>query len=182
MQNYGKNRTRYKMISFIYRRWPFIFILFVWFIFSSPYFIKGLVPFPSTHLVTFFTPWNATHGGPVKNNAMPDISTQIYPWKLYTIERWKAGEIPLWNPYSFSGTPHAGNYQTAVFSPMNLLFFVFSHIDAWSLLILFQPLLAGLGMYIFLRGLGLRKASSILGAISYMFSGFMVVWMAYGTL
>jgi hypothetical protein len=26
---------------------------------------------------------------PVKNNAMPDLITQIYPWKIQTIDSWK---------------------------------------------------------------------------------------------
>src|SRR3989339_1877099 len=97
-----------------------ILIILVWFLFASPYFVKGLVPFPAKYLVTFFPPWSAQYGMALKNNAMPDVVTQIYPWKKITIDSWKLGQVPLWNPYSLSGTPHAGNYQTAVFSPINL--------------------------------------------------------------
>lgn len=162
--------------------WPVGVILFIWFIFASPYFLKGLVPFPSTYLVTFFPPWSAQYGMPVKNNAMPDVITQIYPWKKITIDSWKLGQIPLWNPYSFSGTPHAANYQTAVFSPINLLFFLLPFLDAWSISILLQPLLAGIFMYIFLRCLDRSKEGSLVGSIAFMFCGFLTVWMAYGTL
>lgn len=164
------------------RLWPVGIILIVWLIFSVPYFFKGLVPFPSRYLVTFFPPWNAAYGMPVKNNAMPDVITQIYPWKKLTIDTWKKGEVPLWNPYSFSGTPHLGNYQSAVLSPMNLLFFVLPFLDAWSIMILLQPLLAGVFMYMFLRSLERSQAASLIGSLAFMFSGFMVVWMAYGTL
>lgn len=162
--------------------WPVGVILFIWFIFASPYFLKGLVPFPSTYLVTFFPPWSAQYGMPVKNNAMPDVITQIYPWKKITVDSWKLGQIPLWNPYSFSGTPHAANYQTAVFSPINLLFFLLPFLDAWSISILLQPLLAGIFMYIFLRCLDRSKEGSLVGSIAFMFCGFLTVWMAYGTL
>lgn len=164
------------------RIWPIGIILFAWLIFAAPYFFKGLVPFPSRYLVTFFPPWNASYGMPVKNNAMPDVITQIYPWKKLTIDTWKKGEIPLWNPYSFSGTPHLANYQSAVLSPFNLLFFVLPEIDAWSLMILLQPFLAGLFMYIFLRSLDRSQAGSVIGSLAFMFCGFLVVWMAYGTL
>lgn len=140
------------------------------------------MPFPGRYLVTFFPPWSASYGMPVKNNAMPDVITQIYPWKQIAIESWKRGEIPLWNPYSFSGTAHAANYQSAAFSPMNFLFFLLPMVDAWSLLILFQPLLAGLLMYMFLRSIHRSKEAALIGSISFMFCGFMVVWMAYGTL
>ena len=140
------------------------------------------MPFPSKYLVTFFPPWNASYGMPVKNNAMPDVITQMYPWKKLTVDTWRNGEIPLWNPYSFSGTPHLGNYQSATLSPFNLLFFIFREVDAWSLLVLLQPLLAGLFMYIYLRSLERSQAGSLIGSLAFMFCGFLVVWMAYGTL
>jgi hypothetical protein len=106
---------------------------------------------------------------PVKNNAMPDVITQIYPWKKLTIDSWKSGSIPLWNPYSFSGTVQAANYQSAVFSPFNLIFFILPFLDAWSLQVLFQPLLAGIGMYVFLRSLSRSRSGSLIGAIGFMF-------------
>jgi len=170
------------MNKFISRFWPIGIILALCMLFAAPYIMTGRIPFPSTYLVTFFAPWSATHGMPVKNNAMPDIITQIYPWKRVTVDALKHRELPLWNPYSFSGTSHIGNYQSAVFSPVNALFLVLPEKHAWSLMILFQPLLAGIFMYLFLRRLMITPMGALLGAISYMFCGFMTVWMAYGTL
>jgi len=119
---------------------------------------------------------------PVKNNAMPDVITQMYPWKRVTIQGWKSGELPLWNPYSFSGTSHIGTYQSAIFSPVNALFLLLPEIHAWSVMILLQPLLAGIGMYLLMRRLGRSAAGSAVGSMAFMFCGFLVVWMAYGTL
>lgn len=171
-------------MKFIKNNWTILFIFLTWFIFSSPYFIFGRVPYASTYQVNFFPPWSIydKFHGPVKNNAMPDVATQIYPWKKFTINTYKIGQLPLWNPYNFSGNPHLANDQSAVLSPFNLLFFVFPFLDAWSLLILLQPLLAGLFMYLMLRSFGLKKVSSLAGSISFMFCGFLTVWMAYGTL
>lgn len=170
------------MKKILKRFWPFLCIIALWFAFSFPYFAHGLVPFPSDYLVTFFPPWNASYGMPVKNNAMPDVISQIYPWKKLTIDTWKSNAVPLWNPYSFSGTPLAANYQSAVFSPFNLIFFILPFVDAWSVLVLLQPLLAGIGTYLFLRRLARSQAGSAIGAIGFMFCGFMTTWMAYGTL
>lgn len=163
---------------------PIAVVFLVWVIFSSPYFIKGLVPYPSLYQANFFSPWSAygIYQGPVKNNAMPDIITQIYPWKQFSVESLKNGEIALWNPYSFSGTPHLANYQSSIFNPLNLLFFLpFSFINTWSLIVLLQPLLAGLGMYFYLRR-NLSAPPSLFGAISFMFCGFITAWMGYTTL
>lgn len=164
--------------------WPMLFLFTGWFVFASPYFIKQLIPYPSNFQVSFFTPWNAypQYAGPVKNNAISDVVNQIYPWKHFTIEELKKGNLPLWNPYSFSGTPHLANYQSAVFSPFNLLFFLLPFIDAWSLLVLLQPLLAGIFLYLYLRELKRSQVGSLIGSIGFMFCGFITVWMPYGTL
>ncbi|OGH20490.1 MAG: hypothetical protein A3D74_02870 [Candidatus Levybacteria bacterium RIFCSPHIGHO2_02_FULL_37_13] len=172
------------MKNYFLRFWAFGLIFVIWFIFASPYFLQGKVPYSSTYQVNFFAPWSHYEEllGPVKNNAMPDIHTQIYPWKKFSMETFKSGQIPIWNPYSFSGNPHLANFQSAVLSPFNLLFFIFPFIHSWSILILLQPFLAGLFMYLFVRQIGVGKVGSLISSISFMFCGFIVVWMAYGTL
>lgn len=168
----------------IQKFWPIFFIFLIWFIFSAPYFLKNKVPYPSNYQVNFVPPWSYydKFWGPVKNNAMPDIVGQIYPWRYFSINMWKSGEIAFWNPYSFSGSPHLANYQSAVFSPFNFLFFVFPFIDAWSILVLLQPFLAGFFMYLLMKEFKVSAVGSLISSISFMFCGFIVVWMAYGTL
>lgn len=172
------------MRNFLLKHWPLLFIFAVWFIFAHPYFLLGKVPYASTYQVNFFPPWShyQQFWGPVKNNAMPDVHTQLYPWKKFTIDTLKSGQIPLWNPYSFSGNPHLANFQSAVLTPFNLLFFIIPFIDAWSLVVLLQPLLAGVFMFLLMRTFKVSQAGSLISSIAFMFCGFIVVWMAYGTL
>lgn len=164
--------------------WPIFFILGIWLLFSHPFFFSNKVPYPSENQVNFFHPWAEMKEfwGPVKNNAMPDVIDQMYPWKHFTIQTLKMGQIPFWNPNSFSGNPHLANYQSAVLSPFNILYFVFPFVDAWSIVILLQPLLAGIFMYLFIRAIKVSKEGALVGSIAFMFCGFIVVWMAYGTL
>ena len=140
-------------------KWPLIIIVAVWFVFSSPYFLQNKVPYPSKYQVTFFSPWSyyPEFAGPVKNNAMPDVIDQIYPWKYFTIQSLKNGQIPLWNPYSFAGNPHIANFQSAVFSPFNLILFLQPFYFAWSIFIFIAPFLAAFFNYLFLRELKLSK-------------------------
>lgn len=163
---------------------PVVLLFCVWLVFALPYVLLNRVPFASDYQVNHFAPWSAypAFWGPVKNGAMPDVIGQIYPWKYFTIQTLKQGELPLWNPYSFSGTNHLANYQSAVLSPLNLLFFVFSFIDGWTALILLQPLLAGVFMYLFMRRVSVGQFGSLVSSVSFMFCGFLTVWMAYGTL
>lgn len=164
--------------------WPVLFIVSLWMLFSTPYFFGNKVPFSSTYQLTFFPPWSAyPHNGvPVKNAAMPDVISQILPWKHLVIMLWKSGQIPLWNIYSFGGTPLLANYQSAALSPFNLLFFILPFTDGWSMLVLLQPLLAGLFAYVFARSGGVSRIGSLVSSLSFMFCGFLVSWMGYGTL
>src|SRR5690348_1671397 len=109
------------MKKYVLRVWPVLFILGLWFVFSLPYFTQKKIPYPAQYQVSYFTPWNeyAGYKFPIKNNAISDVINQLYPWKYFTIEQLQKGQLPTWNPYSFSGTPHLANYQSAVFSPFN---------------------------------------------------------------
>lgn len=159
-------------------------IVFIWLLFSYPVAL-GKTPFPADYQVNFFTPWTSYPGmkGPVKNNAQPDIVGQIYPWKYYSILELKQGRIPFWNPYSFAGTPHLANYQSAVLFPLNIIFFLpLSFINAWSFLVILQPLLAGIFIYLLARQLKVSEAGSLISSFSFMYCGFIVTWMGYATL
>ncbi|MEK7605357.1 MAG: YfhO family protein [Patescibacteria group bacterium] len=182
MKSSNKNTSWF--IKSVIKYLPLGFIIFVWFAFSSPYFLRHSVPFPTRQLVTFFAPWNQydKYAGPVKNNAMPDVVTQIYPWKHFVVSELKEGRMPLWNPNNFSGNPALANFQTAVFSPFTLLYFILPFIDAWSLTVLLQPLLAGIFTYFLTREMRVSRGGAVVSALGFMFSGFIVVWMAYGTL
>jgi len=172
------------MRKYFSKFWTIILIFAVWFVFASPYFLNNKAPFSSTYQVNNFAPWsaNSKFWGPVKNAAMPDIITQIYPWRHLAIEIWRSGTIPLWNPYTFSGNPLLANYQSGVLSPFNILFFVLPFVDAWSILVLLQPLFAGIFTYLFTRSLKISKMGSLVSSVSFMFCGFITSWMGYATL
>jgi hypothetical protein len=156
-------------------------IIGIWLVFTWPVWIKGLVPAPLDLLVGFFSPWQQGQI-PIKNPGLTDVVNQIIPWKTFTISEWQAGRVPLWNPYNFSGTPHAANWQSAVFYPANILMLVFNFVTGWSLYVLLQPLLAALFTYLFARTLKLSAIGSLLAAVSFAFSGFMTTWLEWGTL
>lgn len=173
-----------KTMKKLFSVWPLLFLIILWAFFASPFLFQGKIPFAGDYQVTFFPPWSqyAQFNQPVKNNVMPDVIDQLYPWKHLVITDWKAGEIPLWNPYNFSGTPLLANYQSAPFTPLNLLFFAMPFTVAWGFLVLLQPLLAGVGMYFFARKLSISQIASTLSSVAFMFCGFIVCWMGYGTL
>lgn len=170
----------------LYRFWPFfLFLLFFVFIFYKV-FLNGLFPFPGDLLISWFfpykiggwsgfTPW-ITH----KEFIAADAVRQVYPWKTLAIDIIKSGSIPLWNPYAFSGTPLLANLQSAVFYPLNVVFFLFSYPIAWNIFILLQPILAFVFMYLFIRSLKLSSYAAIFAGIAFAFMGYSIVWLEWG--
>lgn len=156
--------------------------------FFSPTILQGKLPVPSDSLVGLYHPWrdlyNNTNprGIPFKNFLITDPVRQQIPWRKIAIDQWKDRILPGWNPYNFSGTPLAGNIQAAAFYPLNVLFFFLDFASAWSILILLQPILAGLFFYAYVRSLGIRPLASLIGSIAWSFSGFNVAWMTWGTI
>ena len=159
----------------------FISLLFFW-----KFFLKGLVPIPADLIVGIYYPWRdyiwngLIAGVPFKNGLLSDVVSIIYPWRLYGIELMQKGIWPLWIPQALGGTPLLANFQSGLFYPFNFLFFIFSKINAWSIYIILQPVLASLFCFIFLRNLKLQILPSLIGGLIFAFSGFNLVWLEYG--
>jgi len=169
------------------RFWPFILIAVVVLIFFYPIF-KGEIPFPGDLLVNT-NPYRAqsflgyaASGYPNKAQGQ-DVISEIYPWRYFSINQLKQGSIPFWNPYNFSGNPQMADFQTAVFYPLNFLYFLLPFNVSWTFLIMLQPLLAALFMYLFLKkGVGLKDFPSVIGGIAFGLSSYMTVWLEYGNI
>lgn len=163
-----------------------LFLLIVTLGFFYPIF-KGYSPFPGDLLVSN-APYSsysylgyAPGGVPNKGQGF-DVMEQSFPWKFFTIDSWKKGQIPFWNPYNFSGNPHMANFQSGVFYPINGIFFFLPFFKAWTVYIFLAPFLAGVFCYLFLQEIKLTKISSIFGGIVFAFSSYMVVWLEYGNI
>ena len=149
--------------------------------------VKGLVPVPGTLLTGRLFPWSTQKwdgypaGVPYKEFVAADTVRQTYPWRKLVVESYKSGELPLWNPYSFSGTPLLANVQSAAFYPLNLLFMFLNFDIAWVILILLQPILSILFTYLYLRQINLDKFSALFSGLAFGFSGYMLVWLELGT-
>jgi Bacterial membrane protein YfhO len=103
-----------------------------------------------------------------------DVQHYFYPYHLLPAQLIARGQLPLWNPYAFSGIPLLGDGQTALFYPPSWLFFVLTGAAALNYDVLVQFSIAGLGFFLFARSLGLWRLPALLGALAYMFGGFMI--------
>ena len=167
--------------------WPGFILIFISLIFFWQSFTKGFIPIPSDTIVGLYYPFRDFYakeyprGIPFKNFMVTDPVRQQYPWKYLSISLEKNLQIPLWNPYTFSGQPLMGNLQSGTLYPINLIFFVLPFEAAWSFYIFLEPILAGIFMYLYLKNLNLNNRSAAFGSIAFSFSGFFVSWLEWGT-
>jgi len=112
-------------------------------------------------------------------NTMLDPVQQYYPWRHFAVETLRQGILPLWDPYAFAGTPFVANLQSAIFYPLNVLFLVMPLWKAFTWGAALHVFLAGAFTCGLLRTLGLRRFPALIGAVAFMFNGFLVAWLEY---
>jgi len=91
------------------------------------------------------------------------------PELKFAIDSISHGEFPFWNPYVGVGQPLAADTTQNLFSPIAPSYFL--PVEFWDVVILLTIWLAGFFTFLFLRSLGLKFESAIMGSIIYMFSG-----------
>ncbi len=101
-----------------------------------------------------------------------DLYSYNFPLLRTIARQWLSGEIPLWNPYAFGGTPLLGNMQGGVFYPLNVLLLIGSGWRAYQYSILLHYSLAGVFTFVYLRTLSLSRLPSLFGALAFMLCGF----------
>jgi len=108
----------------------------------------------------------------------------FYPLKLYTAERLRAGEIPLWNPLSGTGEPWLANAQSGVFYPPTWLFLLGSRALAAGLFLLLHFAVAAWGARRFLKEENVSDTGALMGAAAFAASGvaasLSVYWNHFG--
>ncbi|RJQ37730.1 hypothetical protein C4559_03275 [Candidatus Microgenomates bacterium] len=167
---------------------PLLFLFITIIFFFKPFLLEQKLPIPADTIIGLYHPFrdlyakNYPNGIPFKNFLITDPVRQQYPWKKLGMSAVKSLEMPIWNPYSFAGTPLLANYQSAIFYPLNILFIFLSFDFAWSLLIILQLILAGIFLYLFLINLRLAKSASLFGSLAFIFSGFSIAWLEWGTI
>ena len=102
-----------------------------------------------------------------------DDLTQNYPLRVLAGRQIAAGQLPLFNPYIWSGAPLLGDWNAGALYPLTLLFAVLPGVAAWTLGLVITWVVTGVGLFCFLRALKLASLASFLGALSFAFAGAM---------
>lgn len=103
-----------------------------------------------------------------------DDTTQNLPLRELVGHDLRAGELPVFDPYIWSGAPLLGGWNAGAAYPLTWLFAVLPGDAAWTLNLVAAGAAAGLGCYAFLRASRLAVLASWMGATTFAFGGGMV--------
>lgn len=166
--------------------WPFIIFAVLCVVYYWKVFLKGFLPFPGDLLVGAYLPWLDSQWGyptgvPVKNPLISDVFSQFYIWKSLISEGWRNLEIPLWNPFSYSGYPMLANFHSGVFYPFNLFHLILGDMRGWSFLVMLPSFASAATMYLYLKQIKVNKIGATIGSVIYAYSGFAISWAQFIT-
>lgn len=105
-----------------------------------------------------------------------DAMDQFFQHQLFMCECFEAGELPLWNPYQYFGSPFYADPQGGFWYPLYWLNSIFSPCDARIINASFMlhVIVGGIGMYKLLKGFGFHSAVVIAFALAYECNGLFV--------
>lgn len=153
-----------------------VFLIVLLGIFFHPVLFGSRVLLPADILLSH-PPWSRQELYEPHNALLSDQIEEFYPDRLLAREAFRSGSLPLWSPFSAGGRPLLGNGQSAVFFPINMLSYFLPLATSFAWIALTKLLIAGFSTYLFLRRLGRSHSSACLAGCSFMFSGFLTVWL-----
>ncbi|MEW6556529.1 MAG: hypothetical protein AB1349_04140 [Elusimicrobiota bacterium] len=103
-----------------------------------------------------------------------DLTYIFQPWKFAVCESLINGKMPLWNPYSYCGMPLLANFQSAVFYPFSVFFYIFGFIPGLKSYIICHTFLAALFLFLYLRSKKIKSIASFTGSVLFAFGGYFI--------
>lgn len=139
---------------------------------TLPYSIKEdgpAIAFLFAAALVYFLPVLIRGNEQVLSREGTDTWSQYLYWRHFGYTTIAGGELPLWNPFIFSGTPFIAGIQSAIFYPVNILYLLFETPFAVNLSIAIHCFLASLFTYLFARYIVIGRAGSILSAMTFAY-------------
>ena len=109
-------------------------------------------------------------------NAGDQVDSTI-PWTMLAWRQVHHGLLPLWNPYSALGMPLTFNWHSQTLSPVALVGYLFPMGTDFTVQVILTLAIAGIGIYVLGRLLGLHPLSCVFAAIAFELSGPFMGWL-----
>lgn len=137
-----------------------------------------LLPLDLLALPRFYLPATPEYRAVVPHDLVFTDQVLNYEFsRRFAAAEFRAGRLPLWDPYSFSGAPfaHFGKY-----CPLYLVYYLFPSPVALAWIQLLKAVVSAAGAYhFFRRALGVSFWPAAVGAACYPLTGFSIFWQGY---
>jgi len=111
-----------------------------------------------------------------------EAASQAYAWLHYWIASIRQGTLPVWDPYTFSGHPFAGEMQTQAFYPLHLIFLLVPFggngevlARAFETWFVFSHFLGACFMFTLARELGLARFPALVAGLCFSLGNFLAI-------
>src|SRR5262249_10825395 len=104
---------------------------------------------------------------PPRTPLLSDVVSSMLPWQHAVRDALLHGRLPLWNGTLLSGEPLLAVQQPAVFHPGTWIGLLLPFPQAWTFQMSLRLFLALLSAFLFLREIGCRTTSSLVGAAAW---------------
>ncbi|MFN2253137.1 MAG: YfhO family protein [Candidatus Promineifilaceae bacterium] len=164
-----------------FRKWSGLIALIIFALSAALLLHQSLLPhftLVPLEIIQDIKPWDHLALGPRHNRLIIDPFFIFYPNRALQTAAVQSGRLPLWNPYSFTGTPVIADPNFQPFYLPNLLVAaVLPAHNALPWLAWFHLTLTGTFMYLFLRRRRLAWFAAVLGGGVWLLNGYLMVWL-----
>jgi len=159
---------------------PVVFILILTILLFIPIIFKGKTFYAFDTLYTYL-PWSGQiQGLKVNNTLITDPVNAHYPLHRMIKDSLREMKIPLWDSTLFCGIPVAPGTFSRYLNPLVLfVLLIFPLPLAHDVLLCIYLLGTGIFMYLYLRKMGIDDLPSLIGAVTWMFNGYAMVWFEF---
>ncbi len=144
-------------------------------------FTRGWV-FGQPQMLDAYHPWRAALPAawePRPGSPLGDVPMLVYPFLAFTRERLLDGDLPLWTASLNAGQPFLAAYQAAVFSPLTWTALLVPLPQATVAIAVLRLLVGGVGLFVFVRGLGLSRGAAIVAGTANLMNTYIANWLEH---
>src|SRR4029077_14997722 len=100
-----------------------------------------------------------------------DDLLQNVPFRVAAAQIIRSGQLPLWDPYVFSGMPLLATAQVGILYPLNWFYVLFSPATATNLMVVATYVVAALGAYLYARQIKASIVGAVITSLTWQFGG-----------
>ncbi len=110
-------------------------------------------------------------GGRILSHGDDDLAKIFLAWQRFGFGELRQGNLALWNPHVYAGTPFFGGFQAALLYPPSWLHLALPQALANNLFIALHVWLGGVGVYAWTAHRRLHPTACVLAGIVFMLGG-----------